>query len=196
MDGMRKLLFLGIALGILESMVVPAWWPVKLGLANIATLYAAATGIRAAVAVAVTRSLVVCAATGSLLAPSGLFSLAGGVASALVMASLGRLPVSLVLLSVTGGIASAVVQVGVFGIVSGVRIETILPLLPWFSTWGLATGFGTGVLASRLLALRRSQSLAVDGVAAAPEVCTWGEVWPRPRVSSDRRPAVGACHGG
>lgn len=152
-DGTRRLILLGTALGVLESIVVPPAWPLRIGLANAATLLAAAGGLRPAVTVAAARSILVAAATGTWLAPSGLFSLAGGILSAVVMTAALRLPVSWVLASSLGGFASGLAQVAVFGLYAGVGPAAVLPWMPWFAAWGAATGALTG--AAALGAVRR-----------------------------------------
>lgn len=145
-DRTNRLILLGTALGVLESLVVPPAWPLRIGLANAATLLAAADGLRPALTVAVGRTLLVAAATGTWLAPSGLFSLAGGIASALVMASMLRCSVSWVLASAAGGIASSMIQVVVFGILSGVGPGSVGPWVAWFALAGAMTGILVGAM--------------------------------------------------
>lgn len=152
------LLALACALGLLESLVLPALpFPgLKLGLANLAVLIALTTlGPARALSISLGRVVVVGLATGTLLGPVGLLSAAGAVLAWAAMAlalGLGRDRFSPVGLSLVGSAAHVVGQLAAACVLT-------VSLSPLFLTpvalglgivSGLAIGFSTRLLISRI----------------------------------------------
>ena len=122
---------------------------VKLGLANLAAVYALyRLGAREALLVSLARILLTAFLFGSLF--SALYALAGALCALGVMALLRRAgPFSVYGVSMGGGAAHNAAQVAVAALVA--RTESLFSYLPALLVCGLATGFVVGLLADRLL---------------------------------------------
>lgn len=145
---------IALAIFVLEAQI-PLFLPVpgvKLGLANVVTVFALATlGRREALAIVVVRVLLGNLASGQGMAL--LFSLAGGLLSWLVMALI--LPVlrknQLWVAGVLGGIAHNVGQMAV------ALAVTCTPSLLWYLAILLLCGMGTGTLTGLTAQLLRDR---------------------------------------
>ena len=124
---------------------------VKLGLANLAAVYALyRLGAREALLVSLARILLTAFLFGSLF--SALYALAGALCALGVMALLRRAgPFSVYGVSMGGGAAHNAAQVAVAALVA--HTEALFSYLPALLICGLATGFVVGLLADRLLLL-------------------------------------------
>lgn len=146
-DAVTGLVILGTLLGTAESLILPPVVPLRLGLANIATLAAILLlGFRGGLRVTVMRSILTGVATGGLFAMPTIFSLVGGIASAVVMAWLARLPVSVIAISASGGCASSLMQVLLFALIGGLPWSFVVETAPWFTSWGTIAGAVVGLI--------------------------------------------------
>jgi heptaprenyl diphosphate synthase len=138
----------------LESMI-PAPIPgVRLGLANAVTVVALADlGSRAALEVAILRTLLASLILGTFLSPTFLLSLSGAVTSTLVMAVAYRLGASgnrplfsLAGISLIGAVTHNATQLALaYGLL--VRHPGIFLMAPWLGLSAVATGWITGLIA-------------------------------------------------
>lgn len=145
-------------LGYAETVLLPTS-PVpglRLGLANLAVLIALAVlGSSAALAVTIIRVLIVGLATGSLLGPTGLLSLAGAIAAWAAMSlamRLGRDAFSVVGWSVLGSAAHVVAQIGAACVLVGSFYPLALAPVSLIAAVcaGVAIGWCARVLLSRV----------------------------------------------
>ena len=122
---------------------------VKLGLANLAAVYALyRLGAREALLVSLARILLTAFLFGSLF--SALYALSGALCALAVMALLKRAgPFSVYGVSMGGGASHNAAQMAVAAVVA--HTGTLLSYLPALLLCGLATGFVVGLLADRLL---------------------------------------------
>ncbi|TYQ15632.1 UNVERIFIED_CONTAM: heptaprenyl diphosphate synthase [Acetivibrio alkalicellulosi] len=140
-----------LILSIIESWIPVLVPGVKLGLANIITLIVIVFfGYKEALTVVIIKSLLI-----SMLGGRGietfLFSVTGGILSALVMAGLYNVKkdlFSIIGISVTGAVVHNLGQVFIASIV--IRDIAIFTLLPVILTMGCAMGFIVGLAASFL----------------------------------------------
>ena len=153
------LLALAAALGLAESMWLPAV-PIpglRLGLANLAVVIALVVlGPSEAILVSVGRVFVVGVATGTLLGPASVLSLAGAVASWMVMVALRSrgATFSVVGWSVGGSAANVIAQLGAAAFL--VATPGVFLLAPVALGLSLLSGIAIG-LTARLLISRISQ---------------------------------------
>lgn len=145
----RLALLVAVALALhaveaaLPALPVPG---ARLGLANLATLIALVVlGSRAAITVAVVRSILGSAIVGTFLAPAFFMSLSGALVSAIVMAISYRLGprFSLVGVSLAGALAHNMAQLAVAVVLIGYGVMAYAPYLIVFA---LPAGAVTGVL--------------------------------------------------
>lgn len=153
-----SLLALAACLGLLESAILPPL-PIpgmRLGLANLAVLVAlVALGPASAVRVSLGRVLIVGLATGALVGPASLMSIAGALAAVTVMSALARFGggrFSVVGLSLAGSAAHLAGQV-LFACVlvgSGAPLALFPLSLAASVLSGLAIGYSARLLLSRI----------------------------------------------
>jgi heptaprenyl diphosphate synthase len=134
----------------------------KLGLANVVTLMVLiGYGFREAIAVVVLRVFVGSLLIGTLFQPNFLFSLSGGLASALVMGFVirwGRGWFGLVGISILGALAKNTAQLLIaYGL--WVRQAKILSLLPLFFVVSIVAGTVVGLLTASLMKKIRLPSM-------------------------------------
>lgn len=161
---MALLVALASVLGYAEAVLLPAL-PVpgmRLGLANLAVLLAlVALGPARALAVSIARVLVVGLATGTLLGPTGLLSLAGALAAWAVMAAMYRFTgatFSVFGWSVAGSFVHVLAQLGAACLLVGtLHPFTLAPLsLAASICAGAAIGYSARLLLSRVPFLKVS----------------------------------------
>ena len=160
---------------LLERLLPNPFPWVRLGLANVVTLFVLLVhGGRAAAAVVALRLLLGGFFSGTLFGPQFLLAVSGGVASLLVMSvawHVGARFLSAVGISVLGAAVHAVAQIAAVGVVFGAGAG-IAALLPLFLGLALATGTLVGIVAD-LLVTRLELAVA-------------------PAAAGDRRPDPGA----
>ncbi|GAB4275067.1 MAG: hypothetical protein Kow0056_04200 [Coriobacteriia bacterium] len=148
-----SLIALASVLGLVETALVPAipLPGVRLGLANIAILLAAALlGLRWALGVSLCRVAVVGLASGTLGSPAALMALAGAFASWLAYAALSRSRrFSVVGWSVAGGAAHVVAQYATLALLSGTPV--LLGLAPASVIASALCGLVVGMLTLGIL---------------------------------------------
>jgi heptaprenyl diphosphate synthase len=141
---------IALALSLVDtavSSVIPFLPGLKLGLANIVSLYALrALGPRYALAIVALRCLLAALLSGNMTMLA--FSLAGGACSLAVMFALARF-LSVVKVSVTGALAHNLAQLGVTALYASTpQLGYYLPVLVGM---GAASGFAMGVICGLLL---------------------------------------------
>jgi heptaprenyl diphosphate synthase len=128
-------------------------------------------GERAALEVAILRTLVSSFVLGTFLSPSFILSFSGALASSLAMCALykiltghGRPELSLLSVSLTGAIVHAAAQLGVVYLLF-IKHTAVFLLLPWLGISAIITGWITGLLAAGIC--RRLRCLPGDVSPAA-----------------------------
>jgi heptaprenyl diphosphate synthase len=160
------LVALASVLGLAETLWLPVM-PVpgmRLGLANIAVVIALEMlGPSAALLVSLGRVAIVGMATGSLLGPVGVISVAGAFASWCVMALLWRCGdrFSPIGWSVAGSASSVCAQIAIAGLVTGSAAP--LYLAPLALALSLPSGLAVGLLAGTLISRVSRLSVQVVG---------------------------------
>lgn len=160
-------------LQIAESLIPHPVPGVRLGLANIVTLIALAElGFRAALEVALLRTVVASLFLGSFLAPGFLLSFFSAAASTAVMWALWRISsrfpdwgFSITGVSVAGAVAHNACQLYLAYLLL-VRHKSVFYFAPWLAISGVVTGWLTALVAAEALRrLRGSFSSSVPGPA-------------------------------
>jgi|WetSurMetagenome_2_1015567.scaffolds.fasta_scaffold750609_2 heptaprenyl diphosphate synthase len=163
MSASRRLATIGMLVGVslvlhVAEGLLPSPLPfVRLGLANVVTLFALLTmGVRGAVAVVVLRVAIASVFGGTLMGPAFALSMGGGLAAALGMGAAARLaspPLGVVGVSMIGAACHNLAQLGVVAwLYSGVGAALgLLPLALIVSAGaGLATGLAARFALDRL----------------------------------------------
>jgi heptaprenyl diphosphate synthase len=163
----RRLIWLSLlaaiagALHFIEAILAPPF-PVpglKLGLANIATVYSIAVcGAQDAFAVVLLRVTLGSVLTGSLFGSAYIIGLAGGITACAVMVccyAKGKSPFSLAGVSVLGAVGHNLAQLLAASYLTG--ISGLWPFLPYLMLFAVPTGLATGIAAS-ILAARAGKS--------------------------------------
>lgn len=144
-------------LQIAESLIPHPVPGVRLGLANMITLVALVTlGFRAAVEVAVLRTIVSSFILGTFLSPSFILSFTGALISTLIMGLFYKLSTlnhklyfSLIGISLLGAITHNLVQISLVYLLL-IRHQGIFLLLPWLGISAVIMGWITGLVASQV----------------------------------------------
>lgn len=129
---------------------------VKLGLANMIVLIALVNiGFRAAIEIAIMRTLISSLILGTFLSPGFILSFTSAITSTLVMAGLYRLSsgsknvfLSLIGISIIGAITHNITQLGLVYLLL-IKNTGLFLLLPWLGISSVITGWVTGIVASQ-----------------------------------------------
>jgi heptaprenyl diphosphate synthase len=147
---------LAAALQVLEGLFPTIIPGVKLGAANIVTLFVLSVfGFRAALTVALVRPVVAALATGTLASPMFLISITASVVATVCMAAVGFLGgrhLSHVGVSMVGAVAHNVIQLAVAGVLF-LRSSVVWMLAPILVVAGVAVGWITGSLVNTAAAV-------------------------------------------
>jgi heptaprenyl diphosphate synthase len=143
------LVLLAVGTAVIEGLVPKPVPFLRFGLANVVTVAAIVRyGTRTGLMINILRSTGAALFLGTLVTPTYLLSLAGGITSAIVMGSLKRV-LSITGISVSGSMASLLIQLLIAGILlPGLPVRELLPLV---SIWGMISGAVTGIIAAILL---------------------------------------------
>ncbi|MEW6041939.1 MAG: Gx transporter family protein [Elusimicrobiota bacterium] len=162
---------------IMESFIPHPIAGVRLGLANMITLIALVTlGFRAALEIAVIRTLISSFVLGTFLSPSFILSFSGAVASAAVMGLAFRLTtltrrvlISVVGISLIGSIVNNLTQISVVYLLL-IKNKGIFFLIPWLGVSAVVMGWLNGIIAARVLKELQegSHKTASDNVILSP----------------------------
>lgn len=140
-----RLSLIAVGIGILEGLLPKPVPFMKFGLANIITIIAVVRyGLLTALKVNLLRVIAVSLLLGTLLTPTFLLSLAGGITSAVVMGGVKKF-FSVPAVSVSGSLASLYIQLSlVLVLFPDVPLRGLLLVV---TVWGVLSGLFTGSMA-------------------------------------------------
>jgi heptaprenyl diphosphate synthase len=155
--------------------VVPG---VKLGLANMIVLIALVTiGFRAALEIAVMRTIISSLILGTFLSPTFALSFSSAISSTVVMGVLykfsagnKKIYLSLIGISIAGALAHNLTQISLVYLLL-IKSKSVFLLLPWLGISSVITGLVTGIVASQVCARldkKRKISARLQPVPADP----------------------------